>query len=167
MDAKYRLEEINLGMGQPEYEMYRDIPAKESGSTNLCNGLPFDVFPSFIESQMARKYQTISPFDTPTAIYIFYVNDKPIGYAGLRLDIDEKWKKWSGNIFYAVRSSARGKGYGTALLDAMLKEAKNHGIDEVLIQSSAGNIASQKIIEKNGGKFLSEDEGTRYYKITI
>lgn len=49
----------------------------------------------------------------------------------------------------------------------MLKEAKNHGIDEVLIQSSAGNIASQKIIEKNGGKFLSEDEGTRYYKITI
>ena len=162
---KYRLVEINLDMGRPEYEMYQDIPAKESGSTNLCNGLPFDVFPSFIESQMARKYQVISPYDTPTAIYIFYVGENPVGYAGLRLDIDEQWKKWSGNIFYAIRSSAREKGYGTALLGAMLKEAKRRNINEVLIQSSAGNIASQKVIEKNGGILLGEDKGTRYYRI--
>lgn len=167
MDTIYKLVEINLDMGRPEYEMYQDIPAKESGSTNLCNGLPFNVFPSFIESQMARKFQAISPYDTPTAIYIFYVNNEPVGYAGLRLDIDEQWKKWSGNIFYAIRSSARGKGYGTALLDAVLKEAKKLGMNEVLLQSSAGNIASQKTIEKNGGKFLSENNGTHYYSISL
>lgn len=55
----YELKELSLSMGRPEYDMYQDIPAKESGSTNLCYGLPYEIFPEFIESQMARKYQNI------------------------------------------------------------------------------------------------------------
>ena len=33
------LKELNLYMGIKEYEMYQDIPAKESGSTNECYGI--------------------------------------------------------------------------------------------------------------------------------
>ena len=36
---KYELKELNMQMGLLEYGMYQDIPLKESGSTNLCNGL--------------------------------------------------------------------------------------------------------------------------------
>lgn len=57
---KYELKELTMNMGIPEYEMYQDIPLKESGSTNLCNGLPYEVFKNFLESQLARKYQNIS-----------------------------------------------------------------------------------------------------------
>lgn len=31
---KYQLGELSLSMGRQEYDMYQDIPAKESGSTH-------------------------------------------------------------------------------------------------------------------------------------
>ena len=99
----FELKELNLNMGLEEYQMYQDIPSKESGSTNLCNGLPYEVFKNYLESQMARKYQNISIYDTPTITYIMYVNNIPVGYVCLRTKIDDNWKKWCGNIYYAVR----------------------------------------------------------------
>ena len=36
------LKELNLYMGIKEYEMYQDILAKESGSTNECYGIPYE-----------------------------------------------------------------------------------------------------------------------------
>ncbi len=108
----YKLVELNMKMDRIEYEMYQDIPVCESGSTNLCNGLPFEVFKPYLESQIARKYQSISKYDTPTITYIMYVNEYPVGYIGLRTEIDDNWKKWSGNFFYAIRVSERNKGYG-------------------------------------------------------
>lgn len=106
---KYELKELNIQMGILEYEMYQDIPLKESGSTNLCNGLPYEVFHNYLETQLARKYQIVNCYDTPTMIYILYANDRPIGYIGLRIEIDENWKKWSGNVYYAMRMSDRKK----------------------------------------------------------
>ena len=94
-------------MGITEYEMYQDIPLKESGSTNLCNGLPYEVFKAYLESQLARKYQNISEYDTPTVTYIMYVNDIPVGYISLRTKIDNQWKRWSGNFYYVIRISER------------------------------------------------------------
>lgn len=47
----YELKELNMNMGVSEYEMYQDIPLKESGSTNLCNGLPFEVFKKKVKWQ--------------------------------------------------------------------------------------------------------------------
>ncbi len=163
----YELKELNMDMGIPEYEMYQDIPLKESGSTNLCNGLPYEVFKNYLESQIARKYQNISDFDTPTIIYIMYVNELPVGYIGLRTKINDQWKKWSGNFYYAIRLSERKKGYGTKILELSLNEFKKFNFKEIYGQSSAGNIASTKVIENNGGVLLEEVEGTRYYKIDL
>lgn len=163
----YELKELNMNMGLLEYEMYQDIPVKESGSTNLCNGLPYDVFKSYLESQIARKYQTTSYYDTKTITYILYVDSKPVGYIGIRLDIDDNWRKWSGNFFYAIRLSERNKGYCTKMLELVLDEFRKFGYKEVYGNSSAGNISSSKVIENNGGIFLSEEDGTRYYKIIL
>ncbi len=164
---EYGLRELSLSMSRPEYEMYQDIPAKESGSTNLCYGLPYEVFSEFIESQMARKYQNTSQYDTPATIYIMYVNHYPVGYIGIRTKINEQWRKWSGNIFYAIRQSERNKGYATKMLELALNKLREEGWKEVFLQSSAGNIASAKVIESNGGILLNEEDGTGYYKIVI
>ncbi len=164
---KYELKELNMNMGIIEYEMYQDIPLKESGSTNLCNGLSYDVFKAYLETQLARKYQNISEYDTPTVTYIMYVNDIPVGYIALRTKIDDQWKKWSGNFYYAIRISERKKGYGTKILKLVLDEFNKLGFKEIYGQSSAGNIASAKVIENNGGILLEEIDGTRYYKIEL
>lgn len=163
----YKLVELNMKMDRIEYEMYQDIPVCESGSTNLCNGLPFEVFKPYLESQIARKYQSISMYDTPTTTYIMYVNEYPVGYIGLRTEIDDNWKKWSGNFFYAIRVSERNKGYGKKILELGSQELKKLGFTEVYGQSSSGNLASSKVIEANRGILLSQKEGTKYYKIDL
>lgn len=164
---KYELKELNIQMDLLEYEMYQDIPLKESGSTNLCNGLPYEVFKNYLETQLSRKYQIVNFYDTPTITYIMYVNRLPVGYIGLRTEIDENWKKWFGNVYYVIRKSERKKGYATKMLELALIEFKKMNFKEVFCNSSAGNISSAKVIEKNGGIFLNEDEGTRYYKIIL
>ena len=161
------LVELNMNMGEKEYQMYQDIPLKESGSTNLCNGLPYSVFKNFLGTQMARKYNGVSLYDTPVIIYIMYYDGVPVGYIGLRTEIDDNWMKWSGNVFYVIRESFRGKGYGNKILELGLNEFKKMNYKEIYCQSSAGNVYSAKKNEKNGGILINEIEGTRYYKIVF
>lgn len=164
---KYELKQLNMQMHLLEYKMYQDIPLKEPGSTNLCNGLPYELFKNFLETQLSRKYQKVSYYDTPTIIYIMYVNEKPVGYIGLRTEIDENWKKWSGNVYYVIRLSERKKGYATKMLELALIELKKMNFKEVFLNSTAGNVGSAKVIENNGGILLREEEETRYYKILL
>ena len=161
------LKELNIYMGIKEYEMYQDIPAKESGSTNECYGIHYENFKEYLQKEINRKYNQVTPDDTPTITYIMYANDNPVGIICLRTQIDENWKKWSGNFYYKIRKSERNKGYGTEILRLALKEFKNLGFNEVYGQSSKGNIASAKVIENNGGIFIEEVNGTKYYKIEL
>lgn len=163
----FELIELNMNMGEKEYEMYQDIPLKELGSTNLCHGLPYTVFRNFLETQMARKYQSVSLYDTPTTIYIMYTDDIPVGYIGLRTEIDDNWKRWSGNLFYVIRKSYRGKGFGNKILELGIDEFRKLGYKEILCQSSTNNIYSSKVIEKNGGILINIVDGTKYYKIVL
>ena len=71
----YYLKELDLNMGKDVYDMYQDIPAKESGSTNDCFGLNFDEFPKYLEKEINRKNNKVTYDDTPTITYIMYVNN--------------------------------------------------------------------------------------------
>ena len=164
----FNLVEYNLDMGIDEYEMFQEIPAKENGSTNLCHGIPFECFQYFLESQMARQFQKVSTYDTPTKMYIFYVDSLPVGYIGIRTEINEDWKNWCGNIYYAIRPSERNKHYGTEMLKYALQECKKLNINPVYIKSSAGNLGSQKVIENNNAQLLRVGQhGGRWYKIEL
>ena len=116
---------------------------------------------------MARKYQNISLYDTPIIIYIMYVDEVPVGYIGLRTEIDDNWKKWSGNLFYVIRKSYRGKGYGNKILELGLNEFRKMNYKTVYCNSSYGNICSSRVIEKNGGVLIDEVDGRKYYKIKL
>lgn len=161
------LRELDLEMGKEEYEMYQDIPAKESGSSNECYGIPYEGFKNYIKKEINRKYNEVTYDDTPTISYIMYDDNKPVGLIRLRTKIDDNWLKWSGNFYYRIRVSEREKGYGTKILQLALEEFKKMGFKEVYGQSSKGNVASAKVIENNGGILLNEKDGTRYYKIVL
>ena len=61
-----------------------------------------------------------------------------------------------GHIGYAVVPWKRGRGYATGALRAMLPEAAAEGLRYVEITTGAGNDASRRVIEKNGGLFVEE-----------
>lgn len=59
-----------------------------------------------------------------------------------------------GHIGYSVAPWKRGKGYATRALQALLPEARREGLAYVELTTDADNVASQRVIEANGGKVV-------------
>lgn len=59
-----------------------------------------------------------------------------------------------GHIGYAVVPWKQGRGYATEGLRLMLPEAKSIGLPYVEITTDPGNLASQRVIEANGGTLV-------------
>lgn len=85
------------------------------------------------------------------------VNDNiMIGESKLRHKLNKKLLIESGHIGYGISPSYWGKGYGTKILGLTLKKAKILGVKKVLLTCTKENIASTKIIIKNGGVLKNE-----------
>jgi predicted acetyltransferase len=79
-----------------------------------------------------------------------------LGCSRLRHTLNAFLEEEGGHIGYDVRPSERRRGYGTLLLRLTLDKARNLGLKRVLITADTPNIASWRIIEKNGGVLHSE-----------
>ena len=74
-----------------------------------------------------------------------------LGTSSLRHELTKHLRRIGGHIGFNIRPSERQKGYGTAILALTLEKAKKLGLKRVLVTCDDNNIASAKIIEKNGG----------------
>jgi predicted acetyltransferase len=68
-----------------------------------------------------------------------------------------------GNIGFEVRPSARRRGHATAMLAAALPLAAALGIDPARLDCEAGNVASRRVIEANGGLLDEERDGSLFF----
>ncbi|QQS59282.1 GNAT family N-acetyltransferase [Candidatus Peregrinibacteria bacterium] len=93
----------------------------------------------------------------PGTTYWLIDNDKFVGHVNIRHELNDKLKKEGGNIGYAIRPTERQKGYGSKILELAIQKAKKIGLQKVLITCNDENIASAKIIEKNGGKLQDKN----------
>ena len=105
----------------------------------------------------------------PATTYWLIDKDEFVAHINIRHKLNEKLKKIGGNIGYSVRPSAHKKGYGTNILKLALAKAKEIGLKKVMLTCDDGNIASEKIIERNGGKLkeISDFEGKKIRKYWI
>jgi ribosomal-protein-alanine N-acetyltransferase len=62
----------------------------------------------------------------------------------------------------AVEESARGRGLGSALLDAALDEARGHGIEEVFLEVRSSNVRARELYQSRG--FVEVGRRRRYYR---
>jgi predicted acetyltransferase len=60
-----------------------------------------------------------------------------------------------GHIGYSVVPWKRGRGYATRALQLLLPQARAEGLPFVELTTEAGNIASQRVIEVNGGELIA------------
>ncbi len=92
----------------------------------------------------------------PSSHY-FLVNDlnKIVGMLDIRHELNEFLRTIGGHIGYGIRPSERNKGYASYLLKQALTKCKELNITQVLITCNEDNIASAKVILKNGG--IEED----------
>jgi predicted acetyltransferase len=88
-------------------------------------------------------------------------NRKVVGAVNIRHELTEKLFNCGGHIGYGIRPSERQKGYATKLLTLALEKSKEIGIKNALVVCDDHNVASRKIILKNGGvqdkNFIEED----------
>jgi predicted acetyltransferase len=93
------------------------------------------------------------------------------GLISIRHTLNDDLKIMGGHIGYDTRPLFRGKGIATLMLKAALPIAKQIGLTRVLLTCNDDNIASIKVIEKNGGLLektaLFEQKLKRYYWIKL
>ena len=84
-------------------------------------------------------------------VYLAYEGNILVGISDIRLTTNDFVLTYAGQIGYSVRLSQRGKGFATEILKLTLQEARKHNFDRVLVTCNESNIASSKVIERNGG----------------
>jgi len=83
-------------------------------------------------------------------------NPKILGVIDIRHSLNDHLLNRGGHIGYAVAPSERRKGYAMQQLRLALEICRDMGLSPVLITCDQDNIASAKVIQKNGG--VLEDE---------
>ncbi|KNB50672.1 GNAT family N-acetyltransferase [Streptomyces caatingaensis] len=68
-------------------------------------------------------------------------------------------------IGYGLVESARGRGYATEALRALLALARDHGVTRVKGDADLDNIASQRVMASAGMRPAGEDDRVKYYEI--
>ena len=79
-----------------------------------------------------------------------------VGMINIRYVLNERLKKYGGNIGYSIRPTERRKGYNKINLYLALKLCQLHGVKKVLLDADTDNPASWKTIEALGGAMLRE-----------
>ncbi len=85
--------------------------------------------------------------------YLCYDGKTLVGVFSLKFELTEFLRNFGGHIGYAVRPSLRRRGYATAMLAQGLALAREFGFPRVLCVCNEDNVASERVIVKNGGIF--------------
>lgn len=98
------------------------------------------------------------PYGWVSCTYLWLViGDYFIGEISIRHDLNDNLLRFGGHIGYRIRSEERRKGYGVKMLRLTLDYIDEiFGFKKVLITCDDDNIASIKVIEKNGGILLDK-----------
>jgi predicted acetyltransferase len=78
--------------------------------------------------------------------------ERILGCSRLRHTLTAVLEREGGHIGYDIRPGEREQGYGTLLLRLTLDKARELGLTRVLVTADDANVASWKVIERNGGK---------------
>ena len=79
-----------------------------------------------------------------------------VGMINIRLALNERLRKFGGNIGYSIRPTERGKGYNNINLYLGLKVCRKYGIGTILMDADVENPASWKTMEAFGGVRIRE-----------
>lgn len=142
----------------PEEKNARDVlefyaAFKSSGGECIgCkNG---DNYPVWLnEMQNRREGENLPEGYVRENFYLCYLGDALIGVFSLKFELTPYLFSYGGHIGYAVAPAYRNCGYATEILRLGVDLAKDLGFEKLLLVCDDDNIASEKVILKNGGVF--------------
>ena len=124
----------------------------------MGDGYPLDPhkdnFEFYVAALLNRAHSPPQGFVKDT-MYWAKVGDEVVGRIAIRHELNEFLSKIGGHIGYIVRPSWRGKGVATEMLRQLLMTKEAQLIKKLLLTCDEANVASEKTILKNGGRFES------------
>ncbi|MBR3329389.1 GNAT family N-acetyltransferase [Candidatus Saccharibacteria bacterium] len=163
------LRKPTLEDAKKEWELIQKIPKDENGLENEWYGV---LYEDFVEKAIPgwwdhEKGLNMNPGYVPDTCYFLWVDDTPVGLFKLRHFLNDFLRDGPGHIGYGVAKEYRGKGYATEGLRLLLEEARKLPIDtdEVYLSVFRNNPASLKVMLKNGGYIVGEDE--KHYFVRV
>ena len=130
-------------------EAYDEYEKNGVTTYHLDNAREYDIFEKYENYRTGRN---LNP-NRVRADYYWLVDEKKgyfIGEISIRHTLSDALWEYGGNIGYGVRYGEWGKGYGTLMLKLALEKAKTLGLERILITCDDDNIASARVMEKNG-----------------
>jgi predicted acetyltransferase len=120
-------------------------------------------FAEFVAERIAERDGEVRP-DWVHCTNLWWVEgDEYIGRMSIRHELNYWLREVGGHIGYDVRRSRRGEGHATAMLAAALPIAHDLGIELALLTCDDDNVASRRVIERNGGVLEDERRGKLRY----
>ena len=162
------LRKINKNDARAQWEYTTALPADENGLTNPYNGVSYDEYTDKVLPTLISYEHPVNMPDwfVPETYYYLWDEGRLVGEFRIRHHLTEALKNGAGHIGYSIKKEERGKGYGTEGLKLTILEAKKIvPEDEIYLRVNKDNIASQKVMQKNGGKIVGEDDGHFFVRI--
>ncbi len=162
------LRKMNFEDEYAQWEYVTNLPEDENGLTNEFNGVSFEDYKkSVLPKLMSYEHPTNMPdWFVPETYYYLWADGVLVGEFRIRHHLTEALKNGSGHIGYSIAKQYRGKGYATIGLKKTLELARRIVPEqEIYLRVNKDNIASLKVMEKNGGKVVGEDSGHYFVRV--
>lgn len=158
---KFKLQKLSPSDDEDIYNFLQEIPAEQNGFHNTFNGMSYEEFKKeLVVRNDESENLNIGEDRVPQSMFWMYADNEPVGFIKIRHYLNDYLKKHGGHMGYTVSPKYQGKGYATKMLELALIEAKKLWIDKVRLTCYSSNVASRRVIGKNGGILEGEKEGS-------
>ena len=162
------LRKINWEDAADQWEYTTALPEDENGLTNPYHGVSFEEYTENVLPTLISYEHPVNMPDwfVPESYYYLWDGDRLVGEFRIRHHLTEALRSGAGHIGYSIRKDARGKGYGTEGLKLTAEIAeKIVPEEEIYLRVNKDNIASRKVMLKNGAYQVGEDETHFFMRI--
>ncbi|MCR5755608.1 MAG: GNAT family N-acetyltransferase [Acetatifactor sp.] len=153
---------------EKEWEFVRNMPEDENGLTNSWNGISRQEFEEKALPDMLRfsKGENLPDWMVPETFLFLWNDGTIVGQFRIRHYLNDALRAGAGHIGYFIAKEFRGKGFGAEGLKLTLDIARTIvPEDEFYLRVNRNNPASLKVMMKNGGHIVAEDEAKYYVRI--
>ena len=155
------------------YKEYRAHKVEDFGYPKVDTQEDFEAFLRMVED--TRLGINLQRGFVQTSMFWLVDDVNYFGSGSVRHYLTENLKVFGGHIGYSIRPEVWGKGLGTIQLRFLLEEAKKVGITTARLTCYEANVASQKVMIKNGGRLIGrvvnriagKDRPTFIYEIDL
>ena len=162
------LRKINVQDAIAQWEFTTALPVDENGITNPYHGVSYeDYIKTVLPTLISYEHPVNMPdWFVPESYYYLWDRDCLVGEFRIRHYLTEALREGAGHIGYSIRKDKRRQGYGTAGLKLTVDIAKSMiPEEEIYLRVNKDNIASQKVMLKNGAYIAGADETHLFMRI--